>query len=69
SWNDTTSSFSATHGSSTRNKITNVAAGQLSEESSDAVNGSQLFETNEKVDQSTSDIGANTTNITQNSSA
>ncbi|EGG2643491.1 hypothetical protein IC950_000993 [Salmonella enterica] len=69
SWNETTSSFSASHGSSTTNKITNVAAGELSEESTDAVNGSQLFETNEKVDQNTTDIVANTTNITQNSSA
>ncbi|EGP0730379.1 autotransporter adhesin SadA [Salmonella enterica] len=69
SWNETTSSFSASHGSSTTNKITNVAAGELSEESTDAVNGSQLFETNEKVDQNTTDIAANTTNITQNSTA
>ncbi|HAF8740569.1 TPA: autotransporter adhesin SadA [Salmonella enterica] len=69
SWNETTSSFSASHGSSTTNKITNVAAGELSEESIDAVNGSQLFETNEKVDQNTTDIAANTTNITQNSTA
>ncbi|EKN2878037.1 trimeric autotransporter adhesin SadA [Salmonella enterica] len=69
SWNETTSSFSVSHGSSTTNKITNVAAGELSEESTDAVNGSQLFETNEKVDQNTTDIAANTTNITQNSTA
>ncbi|AKW00705.2 trimeric autotransporter adhesin SadA [Salmonella enterica] len=69
SWNETTSSFSASHGSSTTNKITNVAAGELSEESTDAVNGSQLFETNEKVDQNTTDIAANTTNITQSSTA
>ncbi|HHS1135010.1 TPA: YadA-like family protein [Salmonella enterica subsp. enterica] len=69
SWNETTSSFSASHGSSTANKITNVAAGELSESSTDAVNGSQLFETNEKVDQNTTDIAANTTNITQNSTA
>ncbi|EEW9599830.1 autotransporter adhesin SadA [Salmonella enterica] len=69
SWNETTSSFSASHGSSTTNKITNVAAGELSEGSTDAVNGSQLFETNEKVDQNTTDIAANTTNITQNSTA
>lgn len=69
SWNETTSSFSASPGSSTTNKITNVAAGELSEGSTDAVNGSQLFETNEKVDQNTTDIAANTTNITQNSTA
>ncbi|EAS2249524.1 autotransporter adhesin SadA [Salmonella enterica] len=69
SWDEATNSFSASHGSSTANKITNVAAGELSESSTDAVNGSQLFETNEKVAQNTTDIAANTTNITQNSTA
>ena len=69
SWDEATNSFSASHGSSTANKITNVAAGELSESSTDAVNGSQLFETNEKVDQNTTDIAANTTNISQNSTA
>ncbi|MGI7009177.1 trimeric autotransporter adhesin SadA [Citrobacter braakii] len=69
SWDEATNSFSASHGSSTANKITNVAAGELSENSTDAVNGSQLFETNEKVDQNTTDIAANTTNISQNSTA
>ncbi|ECI5165131.1 autotransporter adhesin SadA [Salmonella enterica subsp. enterica] len=64
SWNETTSSFSASHGSSTTNKITNVAAGELSEESTDAVNGSQLYETNQKVDQNTSAIADINTSIT-----
>ncbi|EJO4780344.1 YadA-like family protein [Salmonella enterica] len=67
-WDGSASAFSANH-SGSDSKITNVAAGELSEESTDAVNGSQLFETNEKVDQNTTDIAANTTNITQNSTA
>ncbi len=37
-------------GSTTPVTLTNVAAGEISEDSSDAVNGSQLFETNTKVD-------------------
>ncbi|WP_394210886.1 YadA-like family protein [Psychrobacter piscatorii] len=37
-------------GSTTPVTLTNVAAGEISEDSSDAVNGSQLFETNAKVD-------------------
>ena len=37
-------------GSTTLVTLTNVAAGEISEDSSDAVNGSQLFETNTKVD-------------------
>ena len=44
------------------NKITNVAAGTLSDDSLDAVNGSQLNATNKNVT-------ANTTNITKNTGA
>ncbi|WP_105288594.1 YadA-like family protein [Escherichia sp. MOD1-EC5949] len=54
-WNGT--AFSAKHGTSTTNKITNVMAGDLSDTSTDAVNGSQLKTTNDNV-------ATNTTNIT-----
>ena len=54
-WNGT--AFSAKHGTSTTNKITNVMAGNLSDTSTDAVNGSQLKTTNDNV-------ATNTTNIT-----
>ena len=54
-WNGT--AFSAKHGTSTTNKITNVMAGDLSDTSTDAVNGSQLKMTNDNV-------ATNTTNIT-----
>ncbi|ELX6663735.1 YadA-like family protein [Salmonella enterica] len=81
-WDDSTSAFSASH-TGNASKITNLAAGTLAADSTDAVNGSQLFDTNEKVDkntaditantdsinQNTTDIAANTTNITQNSTA
>ncbi|EEF5941001.1 hypothetical protein GI002_14800 [Salmonella enterica] len=81
-WDGNTSAFSANH-SGSDSKITNLAAGTLAADSTDAVNGSQLFDTNEKVDQNTADIttntdsinqnttdiAANTTNITQNSTA
>lgn len=43
-------------------KITNVAPGELSENSTDAVNGSQLFATNRRIDQFDSrinEVGAN----------
>src|SRR5690606_31429631 len=36
--------------------LTNVAAGALSASSTDAVNGSQLHATNQRVDQNTADI-------------
>ncbi|PCE24657.1 hemagluttinin domain protein [Burkholderia ubonensis subsp. mesacidophila] len=41
--------FSAKHGGSGPNTITNVAAGALSPTSTDAVNGSQLYATNQNV--------------------
>ncbi|KIO79056.1 hypothetical protein, partial [Salmonella enterica] len=40
--------------------------GTLAADSTDAVNGSQLFDTNEKVDQNTADITTNTNSINQN---
>ncbi|EAT5563927.1 autotransporter adhesin SadA, partial [Salmonella enterica] len=49
-WDDSTSAFSASH-TGNASKITNLAAGTLAADSTDAVNGSQLFDTNEKVDQ------------------
>ncbi|EHS5892767.1 TPA: trimeric autotransporter adhesin SadA [Salmonella enterica] len=67
-WDAASGTFSASR-SGSASKITNLAAGTLAADSTDAVNGSQLFETNEKVDQNTTDIAANTTNITQNSTA
>ncbi|RUT80372.1 hypothetical protein EOD23_39650, partial [Mesorhizobium sp. USDA-HM6] len=45
-------------------QIQNVAAGQLNGSSTDAVNGSQLFATNQQVTQNTTDIAANTADIT-----
>ena len=56
-WNSTSKKFSASHGSSTTNIITNVADGSLATGSTDAVNGSQLKTTNDNVT-------TNTTNIT-----
>ncbi|MFR0692842.1 YadA-like family protein [Enterobacterales bacterium AE_CKDN230030158-1A_HGKHYDSX7] len=44
-------------------QLTNVAAGALAADSSDAVNGSQLFATNNQVAQNTTDIAGNTTSI------
>jgi autotransporter adhesin len=65
-WDATAGAFSADHGANTTSKITNVAAGTLSADSTDAVNGSQLFETNQNVAQNTTDIATNTTNIATN---
>ncbi|KJZ40389.1 hypothetical protein VC33_03725 [Pseudomonas fluorescens] len=42
-WDTSLGAFSASHGGVTVNKITNVGAGDLSANSTDAVNGSQLY--------------------------
>nr|WP_272880966.1 YadA family autotransporter adhesin [Pseudomonas fragi] len=44
-------------------QITNVAAGQISGTSTDAINGSQLFATNQQVTTNTTDIAGNTSAI------
>ncbi|PJK12613.1 hypothetical protein CO614_04185, partial [Lysobacteraceae bacterium NML120232] len=44
-------------------KIVNVADGDLSAGSKDAVNGGQLFATNQNVAQNTTDIANNATNM------
>ncbi|EDV2643038.1 hypothetical protein YF09_005100, partial [Salmonella enterica subsp. salamae] len=64
-WDATSGAFSASRNGNA-SKITNLAAGTLAADSTDAVNGSQLFDTNETVDQNTADIAANTTSINQN---
>ncbi|WP_252606503.1 YadA-like family protein [Alcaligenes faecalis] len=47
-------------------KLTNVAVGDLNASSTDAVNGSQLFTTNENVGTNTTNIAGNTSNISMN---
>jgi autotransporter adhesin len=62
---DSTSHDTVTLGNTgTPVRVTNVRAGALAADSSDAVNGSQLFATNQAVAQNTSDIAANTGSIT-----
>lgn len=50
-WDPSLSAFSTKHGSTAINKITNVANADLSASSTDAVNGSQLYSTNNRVSQ------------------
>ncbi|MBS9133285.1 YadA-like family protein [Escherichia coli] len=63
-WDDASGAFTAKHGTEATNKITNVTAGELTETSTDAVNGSQLKTTNDNVATNTTNIATNTTNIT-----
>ena len=63
-WDDAAGAFTAAHGTNATNKITNVTAGELSDTSTDAVNGSQLKTTNDNVATNTTNIATNTSNIT-----
>ena len=65
-WNGT--AFNAAHGTETTSTITNVQAGTLSDDSTDAVNGSQLKDTNDNVATNTTNIASNTANIATNTS-
>ncbi|MGE8449487.1 MAG: YadA family autotransporter adhesin, partial [Pseudomonadales bacterium] len=50
-------------------RITNLSQGALTATSADAVNGAQLFSTNQRVSQNTTDIASNTANIAGNTSS
>ncbi|SAK38918.1 YadA domain-containing protein [Caballeronia hypogeia] len=47
----------------TGHKISGVTNGEISATSTEAINGSQLYETNQKVEKNTADIGKNTADI------
>lgn len=55
-WDPTLAAFSASHAGVAQNRITNVAAGDVSSTSTDAVNGSQLHAVQTQVDQNTTNI-------------
>jgi autotransporter adhesin len=66
-WDSSLGAFSASHGGTTVNKITNVGAGELSANSKDAVNGSQLFALGQQVtgiDNRVTNIEGNINSIT-----
>ncbi|ENE9646403.1 YadA-like family protein [Escherichia coli] len=65
-WNETKKAFSAAHGQDTTSKITNVKDADLTADSTDAVNGSQLKTTNDAMATNTTNIANNTSNIATN---
>ncbi len=65
-WNETKKAFIAAHGQDTTSKITNVKDADLTADSTDAVNGSQLKTTNDAVATNTTNIANNTSNIATN---
>ncbi|MDQ0447481.1 YadA-like family protein [Methylobacterium aerolatum] len=63
-WNSGLGAYDASHGSGSAQKITNVAAATLSATSTDAVNGSQLYNTNSSVASLSTAIGVTTASTT-----
>lgn len=66
-WDSSLGAFSASHGGTTVNKITNVGAGDLNANSTDAVNGSQLYALGQQVtgiDNRVTNIEGNINSIT-----
>ncbi|WP_330168586.1 Vomp family autotransporter [Bartonella grahamii] len=65
-WNDDEKAFVAQHGEGRNNrKITFLANGEITENSTDAVNGSQLFATNQNVTTVTNNLSTITKNISK----
>ncbi|EGY0337157.1 YadA-like family protein [Escherichia coli] len=62
-WDKDNGVFTAAHGTDATSKITNVKDADLTADSTDAVNGSQLKTTNDAVATNTTNIATNTTNI------
>ena len=50
-WNDQLNAYDASHGNVKAEKISHVAAGTIAADSTDAINGSQLFSTNSSISQ------------------
>ncbi|MVY35288.1 YadA-like family protein [Escherichia coli] len=65
-WDKDNGVFTAAHGTDATSKITNVKDADLTADSTDAVNGSQLKTTNDAVATNTTNIANNTTNIATN---
>ncbi|EED1058873.1 YadA-like family protein [Escherichia coli] len=62
-WDKDSGVFTAAHGTEATSKITNVKDADLTADSTDAVNGSQLKTTNDAVATNTTNIANNTSNI------
>ncbi|MCE4450185.1 YadA-like family protein [Escherichia coli] len=65
-WDKDNGVFTAAHGNNATSKITNVKDADLTADSTDAVNGSQLKTTNDAVATNTTNIANNTSNIATN---
>ena len=65
-WSEEVGAYSANHGTGNAQRITNVAAGNVAPESSDAINGSQFFQLSSSTSTGLSSLSTNLSAITNN---
>ncbi|ORF04298.1 hypothetical protein BGI05_01575, partial [Snodgrassella alvi] len=65
-WSEEAGAYSANHGTGNAQRITNVAAGNVAPDSSDAINGSQFFQLSSSTSTGLSSLSTNLSAITNN---
>ena len=65
-WNSSLTAYDASHGGGTAQRITNVAAGRVALDSTDAINGSQLFSLSGSTSTGLSSLSTNLNEVTKN---
>ena len=65
-WSEEAGAYSANHGTGKAQRITNVAAGNVAPDSSDAINGSQFFQLSSSTSTGLSSLSTNLSAITNN---
>ena len=63
-WSEEAGAYSANHGTGKAQKITNVAAGNVASDSSDAINGSQFFQLSSSTSTGLSSLSTNLSKVT-----
>ncbi|ORF10678.1 hypothetical protein BGI03_08500 [Snodgrassella alvi] len=63
-WSEEAGAYSANHGTGKAQKITNVAAGNVAPDSSDAINGSQFFQLSSSTSTGLSSLSTNLSKVT-----
>nr|WP_279027097.1 ESPR-type extended signal peptide-containing protein [Snodgrassella alvi] len=65
-WNEEAGAYSANHGTGKAQKITNVAAGNVAPDSSDAINGSQFFQLSGSASTGLNNLSTSLSTVTNN---
>ena len=65
-WNEEAGAYSANHGTGNAQRITNVAAGNVAPDSSDAINGSQFFQLSGSASTGLNNLSTSLSTVTNN---